>query len=101
MSKGQQISENFYVRGDGTVSESPMNIFCKDIQYIINIFIQQYANFKWLHETTQHMFFLQRAYYFSNEYLVDLFSKCGFTLEEICVHNKQVKNRSLELVMNR
>uniref|UniRef100_A0A804LDG6 Methyltransferase type 12 domain-containing protein n=2 Tax=Zea mays TaxID=4577 RepID=A0A804LDG6_MAIZE len=60
MSKGQQISENFYVRGDGT-----------------------------------------RAYYFSNEYLVDLFSKCGLTLEEICVHNKQVENRSLELVMNR
>jgi methyltransferase-like protein 6 len=44
---------------------------------------------------------LQRAYYFSNEYLVDLFSKCGFTLEEICVHNKQVENRSLDLVMNR
>ncbi|KAF0927904.1 hypothetical protein E2562_036881 [Oryza meyeriana var. granulata] len=60
MSKGQQISENFYVRGDGT-----------------------------------------RAYYFSNEYLVDLFSTCGFTVEEICVHNKQVENRSLELVMNR
>ncbi|XP_062209848.1 uncharacterized protein LOC133911568 isoform X2 [Phragmites australis] len=60
MSKGQQISENFYVRGDGT-----------------------------------------RAYYFSNEYLVDLFSKCGFTLEEIFVHNKQVENRSLDLVMNR
>jgi hypothetical protein len=57
MSKGQQISENFYVRGDGTVSGSPTNIFCKDIQYIINIFVQQYANFKWLHETTQHMFF--------------------------------------------
>ncbi|KAL6659902.1 hypothetical protein ACP70R_002024 [Stipagrostis hirtigluma subsp. patula] len=60
MSKGQQTSENFYVRGDGT-----------------------------------------RAYYFSNEYLLDLFSNCGFTLEEICVHNKQVENRSLELVMNR
>ncbi|CAL4937594.1 unnamed protein product [Urochloa decumbens] len=60
MSKGQQISENFYVRGDGT-----------------------------------------RAYYFSNEYLVNLFSECGFTLEEICVHNKQVENRSLDLVMNR
>ncbi|CAN6308076.1 unnamed protein product [Urochloa humidicola] len=60
MSKGQQISENFYVRGDGT-----------------------------------------RAYYFSNEYLVNLFSNCGFTLEEICVHNKQVENRSLDLVMNR
>ncbi|KQK23710.1 uncharacterized protein LOC100844747 [Brachypodium distachyon] len=60
MSKGQQISENFYVRGDGT-----------------------------------------RAYYFSNEYLVDLFSECGFALEEICVHNKKVENRSLDLVMNR
>ncbi|XP_015627974.2 uncharacterized protein [Oryza sativa Japonica Group] len=60
MSKGQQISENFYVRGDGT-----------------------------------------RAYYFSNEYLMDLFSTCGFTVEEICVHNKQVENRSLDLVMNR
>jgi len=38
---------------------------------------------------------------FSDEYLIDLFSKCGFTLEEICVHNKQVENRSLDLVMNR
>jgi methyltransferase-like protein 6 len=44
---------------------------------------------------------MQRAFYFSNEYLVDLFSKCGFTLEEICVHNKKVENRSLDLVMNR
>jgi hypothetical protein len=46
MSKGQQISENFYVRGDGTVSIfcklGPMDIFCKDIQYIIYIFIQQH-----------------------------------------------------------
>jgi len=38
---------------------------------------------------------------FSDEYLIDLFSKCGFTLEEICVHNKQVENHSLDLVMNR
>lgn len=58
MSKGQQISENFYVRGDGTVSESPMNIFCKDIQYIINIFIQQYANFKMVtRNNATHVFF--------------------------------------------
>jgi len=33
---------------------------------------------------------------FSDEYLIDLFSKCGFTLEEISVHNKQ-----FDLVMNR
>lgn len=32
---------------------------------------------------------------------MDLFSTCGFTVEEICVHNKQVENRSLDLVMNR
>jgi len=38
---------------------------------------------------------------FSDEYLIDLFSKCGFTLEKICVHNKQVENHSLDLVMNR
>jgi len=33
---------------------------------------------------------VQHAYYFSDEYLIDLFSKCGFTLDEICVHNKQL-----------
>jgi len=38
---------------------------------------------------------------FSDEYLIDLFSKCGFTLDEICVHNKQVENHLLNLVMNR
>ncbi|XP_039819089.1 uncharacterized protein LOC120681600 isoform X5 [Panicum virgatum] len=36
----------------------------------------------------------------TDEYLIDLFSKCGFTLEEICVHNKQFENHSLDLVMN-
>ncbi|KAJ4803245.1 Methyltransferase family protein [Rhynchospora pubera] len=59
-SKGQQISENFYVRGDGT-----------------------------------------RAYYFSEEFLTNLFEENGFQVLEIGIHNKQVENRSLELVMNR
>ncbi|KAJ3690048.1 hypothetical protein LUZ61_019212 [Rhynchospora tenuis] len=59
-SKGQQISENFYVRGDGT-----------------------------------------RAYYFSEEFLTNLFEENGFEVLEIGIHNKQVENRSLELVMNR
>ncbi|KAJ3682419.1 hypothetical protein LUZ60_014992 [Juncus effusus] len=59
-SKGQEISENFYVRGDGT-----------------------------------------RAYYFSEEFLTNLFLENGFQLLEIDTHNKQVENRSLELVMNR
>ncbi|KAJ0970399.1 hypothetical protein J5N97_023276 [Dioscorea zingiberensis] len=59
-SKEQQISENFYVRGDGT-----------------------------------------RAYYFSNDYLTNLFKKNGFETAEISIYNKQVENRSRELVMNR
>ncbi|XP_078173588.1 S-adenosyl-L-methionine-dependent methyltransferases superfamily protein [Carex rostrata] len=59
-SKGQQISESFYVRGDGT-----------------------------------------RAYYFSEEFLTNLFEENGFEVVEIGTHNKQVENRSLELVMNR
>ncbi|XP_073002588.1 uncharacterized protein [Typha latifolia] len=58
--KEQQLSENFYVRGDGT-----------------------------------------RAYYFSEDFLTNLFAKDGFDVKEICIHNKQVENRSLELVMNR
>ncbi|XP_020094684.1 uncharacterized protein LOC109714456 isoform X1 [Ananas comosus] len=59
-SKEQKISENFFVRGDGT-----------------------------------------RAFYFSEVFLTDLFTKSGFDLDEIGIHNKKVENRSLELVMNR
>ncbi|XP_039137524.1 LOW QUALITY PROTEIN: uncharacterized protein LOC120275095 [Dioscorea cayenensis subsp. rotundata] len=59
-SKEQQISENFYVRGDGT-----------------------------------------RAYYFSNDHLTTLFEQNGFETDEISVYNKQMENRSRELVMNR
>ncbi|WOL09934.1 hypothetical protein Cni_G18688 [Canna indica] len=59
-SKEQQISENFYVRGDGT-----------------------------------------RAYYFSNKFLVSLFKQNGFSVEEVSICNKQVENRSMEVVMNR
>ncbi|KAE9586242.1 putative tRNA(Thr) (cytosine(32)-N(3))-methyltransferase [Lupinus albus] len=59
-SKGQQISDNFYVRGDGT-----------------------------------------RAYYFSNEFLTNLFKENGFDVHKLDVCCKQVANRSKELVMNR
>ncbi|XP_027330710.1 uncharacterized protein LOC113846524 isoform X2 [Abrus precatorius] len=58
--KDQKISDNFYVRGDGT-----------------------------------------RAYYFSNEFLTNLFKENGFDVHKLDVYCKQVENRSRELVMNR
>lgn len=44
---------------------------------------------------------MQRAFYFSNEFLETLFGEEGFEVEEIGVCCKQVENRSRELVMNR
>ncbi|KAL2317935.1 hypothetical protein Fmac_031811 [Flemingia macrophylla] len=58
--KDQKISDNFYVRGDGT-----------------------------------------RAYYFSNEFLTNLFKENGFDVHKLHVYCKQVENRSRELIMNR
>ncbi|KAL8522253.1 hypothetical protein ACS0TY_012405 [Phlomoides rotata] len=58
--KDQKISENFYVRGDGT-----------------------------------------RAFYFSDEFLENLFKANGFNMEEHVLCCKQVENRSREIVMNR
>ncbi|KZV36515.1 hypothetical protein F511_15686 [Dorcoceras hygrometricum] len=58
--KEQKISENFYVRGDGT-----------------------------------------RAFYFSVEFLENLFKESGFIMKEHVLCCKQVENRSRELVMNR
>ncbi|MED6133889.1 hypothetical protein PIB30_032461 [Stylosanthes scabra] len=58
--KDQKISDNFYVRGDGT-----------------------------------------RAYYFSNEFLTNLFKENGFVVDKLHVYCKQVENRSRELIMNR
>ncbi|KAL4585052.1 hypothetical protein LXL04_009665 [Taraxacum kok-saghyz] len=60
ISKDQKISENFFVRGDGT-----------------------------------------RAFYFSEEFLTNLFQENGFFMEECGVCCKQVENRSREIVMNR
>ncbi|XP_073130985.1 uncharacterized protein [Henckelia pumila] len=58
--KEQKISENFYVRGDGT-----------------------------------------RAFYFSVEFLENLFKGIGFNMKEHVLCCKQVENRSREIVMNR
>ncbi|XP_071742050.1 uncharacterized protein [Rutidosis leptorrhynchoides] len=58
--KDQKISENFFVRGDGT-----------------------------------------RAFYFSEEFLKNLFQENGFITKECGVCCKQVENRSREIVMNR
>lgn len=44
---------------------------------------------------------MQRAFYFSNEFLETLFTEQGFEVEEHDVCCKQVENRSRELVMNR
>ncbi|KAL3655721.1 hypothetical protein CASFOL_000117 [Castilleja foliolosa] len=58
--KEQKISENFYVRGDGT-----------------------------------------RAFYFSDDFLRNLFEENGFVMEEHILCCKQVENRSREIAMNR
>ncbi|XP_073305690.1 uncharacterized protein [Primulina huaijiensis] len=58
--KEQKISENFYVRGDGT-----------------------------------------RAFYFSVEFLENLFKESGFNMKEHVLCCKQVENRSRKIVMNR
>lgn len=58
--KEQKISENFYVRGDGT-----------------------------------------RAFYFSDEFLANLFKENGFGIKEHVVCCKTVENKSRDLVMNR
>ncbi|XP_047325112.1 uncharacterized protein LOC124928904 [Impatiens glandulifera] len=58
--KDQKLSENFYVRGDGT-----------------------------------------RAFYFSEEFLANLFEENGFDMKESNICCKQVENRSREIVMNR
>ncbi|GER35402.1 methyltransferase [Striga asiatica] len=69
--KEQKISENFYVRGDGTL--------------LIKI----------------HFGLHQRAFYFSDEFLRNLFLQDGFVMEEHVLCCKQVENRSKEIIMNR
>ncbi|XP_037492908.1 uncharacterized protein LOC105638120 isoform X2 [Jatropha curcas] len=43
----------------------------------------------------------QRAFYFSNDFLTNLFRDNGFDVEELGLCCKQVENRSRELIMNR
>lgn len=47
------------------------------------------------------VFPLQRAFYFSNEFLTSLFKEQGLDAEELGLCCKQVENRARELVMNR
>ncbi|KAK8966399.1 hypothetical protein KSP40_PGU002108 [Platanthera guangdongensis] len=58
--KEQQISKNFFVRGDGT-----------------------------------------RVYYFSEDFLTNLFKENGFDDKNVSIYSKQVENRSKKLVMKR
>lgn len=47
------------------------------------------------------IFLVQRAYYFSKEFLTNMFIQNGFDVEEVGICNKKVENRSLGVVMNR
>ncbi|GAU47959.1 hypothetical protein TSUD_06930 [Trifolium subterraneum] len=75
--KDQKISDNFYVRGDGTVSFQFGSIHCIFIHFVLT------------------------AYYFSNEFLTNLFKENGFEVHKIDVCCKEVENRSRELIMKR
>ena len=89
--KDQKISENFYVRGDGTVSSSLVYMMCL-VSWVSHLFMYNFIVI---------IFSFQRAFYFSNEFLTSLFEENGFHVEELGLCCKQVENRSRELVMNR
>lgn len=90
ISKEQKISDNFYVRGDGTVSSTDANwFFSENGNYIVDEHLIAAYSCQ------------QRAFYFSDEFLVNLFNENGFDSEEHILCFKQVENRSRDLVMNR
>lgn len=86
-SKEQQIGDNFYVRGDGTVSFSSTLSLLLERDWGIGKFVETIS--------------VQRAYYFSEDFLSRLFRQNGFDVEVVGICNKKVENRSLELVMKR
>ena len=96
--KEQKISENFYARGDGTVSLADMNYVPLPFpDWKRHVFLLQ----KFYLSSFSVSTFSQRAFYFSDEYLTKLFSENGFHTEEHLLCCKQVENRSRDIVMNR
>lgn len=47
------------------------------------------------------LFVFQRAFYFSDDFLISLFKENGYEVEEYGLCCKQVENRSREIIMNR
>lgn len=90
--KGQMISENFFVRGDGTVWIL-LPSHSMDLSILIHFSI---INF---YKDTMSCF--QCAFYFSEDKLLDLFERNGFRTLDVNVYCKEIVNRSQNIVMER
>lgn len=85
--RNQMISENFYYRGDGTVC------IC-----ILLTFVQlpfDTMKFQWL------LVRLQCSFYFSEDYLSNLFAEAGFCIVDLDTHCRQVVNHSRNMTFDR
>lgn len=89
--RNQMISNNFYFRGDGTVSSArvwlPNFIFVELLVHVIK--------FWWL------LVDLQCSFYFSEHFLSNLFVEAGFCIVDMNTYCRQVENRSRNMTFHR
>lgn len=86
------ITENFYVRGDGTVST----------KYCFFFFLLDNQCFQGLMlGTLFSKISLQCSFYFTEDFLSNLFLGAGFLTADMSIYQKQIENRSRSVTMDR
>lgn len=84
ITKNQVISDNFYFRGDGTVS---LLLLFISILLIILLLLSNIC--------------LQSSFYFSEDFLSNMFVRAGFSIVDVNTYNREIKNRSKNITMQR
>lgn len=85
ITKNQVISDNFYFRGDGTVSL--LLLLFISILLIILLLLSNIC--------------LQSSFYFSEDFLSNMFVRAGFSIVDVNTYNREIKNRSKNITMQR
>lgn len=101
--RNQMISENFYFRGDGTVSNPQTLLIQEQRNFCVDCGSQLFYFWAtWFAVSLMVLSYpIQSAFYFSEEFLSSLFVRAAFNVVDVNTYCREIENRSRNITMHR